>query len=119
MSIYAHSATQATSPAPRTSSAKQRASFARDAALDAFGPKAIHDLDEPGFGDRRPDQGPRPLGNIAATLTRRSGKESVRHWMAQAAQAGGGDERRAALEIAGEIAKIGVRLRSIQGAQNG
>ncbi len=48
----------------------------------------------------------RPLGPVAATVARSSGKESVRHWMVQAAQVEDDDERRAALEIAGKIASL-------------
>ncbi len=75
-------------------------------------PAATPDNPKPHFHHRR-------VGPLAATVTRSSGKESVRHWMVQAAQAEGDDERRAALEIAGEITKIGARLRSIQEARNG
>ena len=119
MRIYTHSATQATRPAPRTSATSSRASFAREAAIDAFGPRAVHALGEPDVDNHPPDHGPRPLGQIAATVTRDTGLQAIRHWMVQAAQAEGDDERRAALEIAREITKIGARLRSIQGAQNG
>ncbi len=83
-----------------------RAAFARDAAIDAFGPKAISSLDDGGFEDRRPDYGPRPLGKIAAKTTNDIGIQALRHWLNQAGQADSDEEREAALEIAAEIARL-------------
>ncbi len=59
MHTYTPSSRQASRPALDTPSAKHRA---------AFGPGAIHALHEPGFEERRPDRGPRPLGKIAAEV---------------------------------------------------
>ncbi len=83
-----------------------RATFAREAAIDAFGPRAIQARDEPGFEDRRPAHGPRPLGQIAAQVTNNTGMKALRYWLNQAGRADSDQEREAALEIAGEIARL-------------
>ena len=82
-----------------------RAAFAREAAIDAFGPRAVPALDESDFEDRRPDHGPRPLGQIAAQVTNSTGMKALRYWLNQAGRADSDEERRAALEIADKIAR--------------
>ena len=104
MRIYTHSATQATRPAARTSSAKRRAAFAREAAIDAFGPKAIHNLAH--NHARQPDHGPRRLGRVAAKVTSDTGMLALRHWLNQAGRADSDEEREVALKIAAEIARL-------------
>ena len=72
----------------------------------ALGPKAIPALDDPDFEDREPNDGPRPLGQIAGKGTQDIGVQAFRHWLVQAAQAKSDDERETALEIASEIANL-------------
>ncbi len=106
MSIYAHSATQATKPAPRPSSAKHRDSFARDAVFTEFRPRDARALGHDGFKDRRPNDGPRHIGEVAAGVVQDVGDRALRHWLAQAAQAETYEDRAVALEIASEIARL-------------
>ncbi len=103
MFVYTTSTTQATEPAP---SPQHRADFAREATIAAFGPKAIHALDEPNVYSHRPNHGPRPLGQIAAKVADDTGIKAFRHWMAQAAKAESEEEREAAQKIAAEIARL-------------
>ncbi len=105
MLIYTHSTTQA-KPASRTSSAKHRAAFARDAVFAEFRPGDARALDHDSFTDRRPDQGPRPLGEVAAQVVNDTGEKALRHWLAQAAEADNEQDRSVALEIAHEIARL-------------
>ena len=106
MLIYTHSTTQANKPASHTSSAKHRASFARDAVFADFRPGDARALDHDSFTDRRPDQGPRPLGKVAAQVVNDTGEKALRHWLAQAAEADNEQDRSVALEIAHEIARL-------------
>ncbi len=106
MRIYTHHVGQASRPAPNTPSVKRRAAFAREAAIDAFGPKAIHALGAPGSADRRPGHEARPLGKITAKVANDTGQRALRHWLNQAGRADSDEERTAALEIAGEIAGL-------------
>jgi hypothetical protein len=56
-------------PCTRTpSNSNSRASFAHDAALDAFGARARWTLDDPEFEDRRPNEAPPPAGEFFAWL---------------------------------------------------
>ncbi len=64
MRIYTHSATQATRPAPRTSSAKQRAAFARAAVFEEFRTRNARAIDYDGVVDRRPNEPPRPAPEV-------------------------------------------------------
>ena len=96
----------ATQPNHPHSASKRRAAFARQATISAFGPKAIHALGEPDFADHRPDCGPRPIGKIAAKVADDKGVLALRHWLNQAGRADSDEERKAALEIAGEIARL-------------
>ena len=69
MLTYTYSTKLSTRPSrPHPNSTRRRASFAREATIAAFGPKAIHALDEPDFADRQPDEGPRPLGQVLAKM---------------------------------------------------
>ena len=97
---------RATAPESPCPFDQRRADFARQAAIAAFGRKAIHALDEPGFKDRQPDHGPRPLGTIATKVTHDTGRKALHHWLAQAAQAESEKERKVALKIAGKIANL-------------
>ncbi len=106
MRIYTHTHERASRPAADTPSAKHRATFAREAAIDAFGPRAVYTLDEPNVYSHRPNHGPRPLGQIAAKVADDTGIKAFRHWMAQAAKAESDDARGAAIEIATEIARL-------------
>ncbi len=58
----------ATQPNHPHSALKRRGAFAREAAIDAFGPGAARTLDEPHFADRQPDQSPRLLGRLVAKM---------------------------------------------------
>ena len=104
MRIYTHSATQATRPAPRTSSAKHRDSFARAAVFEEFRTRNARAIDYSGFVDRRPDQGPRHIGEVAANVADDAGRRAIAHWLTKARQAKG-EEREAALEITRNIAR--------------
>ena len=94
-------ATTFETPAPN-----HRDTFARQAALDAFGPQSRWTLDDPSFLDRAPNDGPRPIGKVAAKVTNETGVKALRHWLVEAAQASTDEERAAALEIAAEIARL-------------
>ena len=48
----------------------------------------------------------KPLGQVAATVTRDTGLQAIRHWLAQAAKADSNEEREVALVIASEIANL-------------
>ena len=69
MFIYTHSTKLSTQPNHHHSASKRRAAFARQAAIAAFGPRAIHALDEPDFEDRKPERAPRHIGQVAAKVT--------------------------------------------------
>ena len=51
---YQNPRTRATAPSPSSPSNSHRASFARQAAIDAFGPRAVHHLTDEVFVDREP-----------------------------------------------------------------
>ncbi len=96
----------ATQPNHPHSASKRRAAFARQAAIDAFGPRAARTLDGPVVEDRRPTPGPRALGRVAAKVTNNTGMHALRHWLNQAGRADSDEKREVALEIAGEIARL-------------
>ncbi len=48
--------------------------FAREAALDVFGPRAIQALDHNDFKDRQPGQAPRLLEQITVKVARDTGQ---------------------------------------------
>ena len=79
-----------------------REDFAREATLDAFGPRARWHLGE----DREPQERPRPIGKVAAQVTADVGRRALAHWLDQAASANSAEEREAALKIAKEIAQL-------------
>ena len=109
-----------TTTAPRRSSrpnfpttpSKRRAGFARGLALDAHR-KSSWALDDPDFEDRRPDQAPRQLGNIASEVVGDVGEAALDHWLREAARTEG-EEHKNALQIAQKIAAmIGVAWRDV------
>ncbi len=106
MRIYTRAGGQASRPAPDIPSAKHRASFARDAVFTEFRPRDARALGHDGFKDRRPNDGPRHIGEVAAGVVHDVGDRALRHWLAQAAQAETYEDRAVALEIAGEIARL-------------
>ncbi len=95
-----------TRPDHPSPASKHRTDFAREAAIDAFGPKAIRALDEPDFEDRKPEQLPRHLGQVAAKVINDTSQRALRHWLGQAAQADSEEEREAALRTAHKIARV-------------
>ena len=106
MLIYTHSNTRATRPASNAHSPRHRASFAREAAINAFGHRAASALDDPGFKDRQPDQPPRLLGQVATKITHDTGQKSLRHWLNKAGRADTDEEREAALRTVHEIGRL-------------
>ena len=94
-----HRASQPNSP---TISEKTRTGFARRLALDAHR-KSAWALDNPDFEDRRPDQAPRRLGEIAAEVVGNVGEAALDHWLREAARTEG-EEHKVAIQIAQEIA---------------
>ena len=107
MLTYTYSTKLSTRPSrPHPNSTRRRASFARQAAIAAFGPRAAHTLDEPVVEDHQPDHGPRPLGRVAAKVTNNTGVHALRHWLNQAGRADSDEKREVALETAGEIARL-------------
>ncbi len=83
-----------------------RAAYARSAVFAEFRPGDARALDHDGFEDRRPNDGPRHIGEAAAGVVQDVGNRALRHWLAQAAQAETYEDRAVALEIAGEIARL-------------
>ena len=83
-----------------------RAAFAREAAINAFGHKAITALDEPDFEDRKPQEGPRHIGEVATKVTKDTGQRALRYWLNQAGRADSDAERQAPLLTAHEIGRL-------------
>ena len=83
-----------------------RAAYPRSAVFAEFRPGDARALDLDGFEDRRPNDGPRHIGEAAAGVVQDVGNRALRHWLAQAAQAETYEDRAVALEIAGEIANL-------------
>ena len=105
---YTKSPKCATAPDNLTTSDKVRASFARSAVSEEFRSRDARALDQADFQDRRPDQAPRQLGDIAADVVGNVGQAALDHWLREAARAHGEDHE-IALQIAREIAgMIGV-----------
>ena len=73
------------------------ASFARQAAIDAFGPQAIHHLNGAGFVNRRPDS----AGDDEIV----DGREALARWLKLAANAEG-EAADTAFETADEIRRV-------------
>ncbi len=103
---YTTTTARASAPESPTPSDQHRAAFARDAVFAEFRPGDARALDHDSFTDRRPDQGPRPLGEVAAQVVNDTGEKALRHWLAQAAGADNEQDRSVALEIAHEIARL-------------
>ncbi len=104
MRVYTNSPPAGNRPASSTPSAKHRAAIARDAVFADFPPGAARALDQSNFVDRRPDQEPRHIGEVAANVADDAGRRAIAHWLTKARQAKG-EEREAALEIARNIAR--------------
>ncbi len=71
--------------------------FAREAALDAFGPKAVHHLNGAGFVNCRPDS----AGDDEIV----DGRQAVTRWLSLAANLEG-DEAETAYQTADEIRRV-------------
>jgi hypothetical protein len=103
------------SDSPATSE-KRRAGFARGLALDAHRKNAWA-LHEPDFQDRRPNEAPRQLGDVAAEHVGDVGEAALDHWLREAARTEG-EEHKVALQIAQEIAAmIGVPWAEVMSEQ--
>ncbi len=83
------------SPTFRKSS---RAGFAREAALDAFGPKAVHHLNGAGFVNCRPDSA------IDDEIV--DGRQAVTHWLSLAANLEDGEAAQTAFDTADELRRV-------------
>ena len=97
MRIYTNSTPPGNRPAPQPSSARRRAGFARDAVYAEFRPGDARALDHDGFKDRRPNDGPRHIGEVIAGVVQDVGDRALCHWLAQAAQAETSEDRAVAL----------------------
>ncbi len=82
-----------------TISENHRASFAREAAIDAFGPKAAHCLNGSSFADRVPDQ---PLQDADEIV---EGRQAIAHWLALA-MSSEGEEAEIAYQTADELREV-------------
>ncbi len=82
-----------------TISENHRASFARDAAIDAFGPKAAHCLNGSNFADRYPDQ---PLQDADEII---EGREAIARWLVLAMDSDGEDAE-IAYQTADELRQV-------------
>jgi hypothetical protein len=80
-----------TSPRKSTS-----ASFARQAAIEAFGPKAVHHLIGPDFADRKPGDDLKDADEIV------EGREAIAGWLALA-MSSEGEEAEVAYQTADEL----------------
>jgi hypothetical protein len=103
MLLYTESRPGATERSTQKPS-NRRDAFARGFALDAHR-KSSRALDEPDFQDRRPDQAPRQLGEVAAEVVGDIGEAALSHWLRQAALTEG-EEHEIALQIAQKIAAM-------------
>ncbi len=83
-----------------------RATFARSAVYEEFQPQHARAITQSDFRDRRPNDGPRHIGEVAAGVVHDVGDRALRHWLAQAVQAETYEDRAVALEIASEIARL-------------
>ena len=75
------------------------AGFAREAALDAFGPRAIHVLDDTDSRDRK------PLDDLHDPEEAVDGREAVARWLKLAANADG-EAAETAFETANELRRV-------------
>ena len=76
----------------------RRAGFAREAALDAFGPKAVHHLNGAGFVNCRPDS----AGDDEIV----DGRQAVTHWLSLAADLEDGEAAQTAFDTADELRRV-------------
>ena len=90
MRIYTH-------PTPSTSS--RRNSFARQAALDAFGPKAVHHLNGSDFSDRDPDDALHDADELV------EGRQAITRWSVLAMSTDG-EEAEVAYQTADELRQV-------------
>ena len=84
---------------------RKSTSFARAAVSVEFRGRDARALDQADFVDRRPDQAPRRLGDIAAEVVGNVGQAALDHWLREAARTRG-EEHQIALQIAREIAEM-------------
>ena len=82
-----------------TISEKRRAGFARQAAIDAFGPKAAHCLNGSSFVDRDPDEVLHDADEVI------EGREAIARWLALA-MSSEGEEAEIAYETADELRQV-------------
>ena len=83
-----------TSPRKSTS-----ASFARQAAIEAFGPKAVHHLIGPDFADRKPGDDLKDADEIV------EGREAIAGWLALAMRSER-DEAEVAYQTADDLRQV-------------
>ena len=69
---------QATQPDFAHLPTDHRAAFARQAAIEAFGPKAVHHLIGPDFADRKPGDDLQDADEVV------EGREAIARWLALA-----------------------------------
>ena len=105
MLTYTYSTKLSSQPDPRGHSTRH-AAYAREAVFEEFSPRAARALDHDGFRDRKPHEGPRHIGDVAAKVTHGTDMKALRHWLNEAGRADTDEERQAALKIAGEIAQL-------------
>ncbi len=103
MPIYTQSRPGATERSTQKPS-NRRAGFARGFALDAHR-RSSWALDDPNFEDRRPNEAPRQLGDVAAEVVGNVGEAALAHWLRQVEQTRG-EQHLIALQIAQEIAAM-------------
>jgi hypothetical protein len=77
----------------------RRNSFARQAALDAFGPKAVHHLNGSGFVDRKPGDGLEDADEIV------EGRQAIARWLVLAMDSEGEDAE-VAYQTANELRQV-------------
>ncbi len=94
MHIYTNSPPVGNKPA-----SQRHASFAREAALDAFGSRAIHVLDDTDFRDRK------PLDDLHDPDEAVDGREAVSRWLKLAANADG-EAAQTAFDTADELRRV-------------
>ncbi len=76
-----------------------RAAFAREATIDAFGPRAIRALDEPDFRDRK------PVDELHGAAEPVDGIQAATHWLSLAASLDGA-EAETAYQTADELRRV-------------
>ena len=89
---------RASAPESPLPSGRQRANFARDCALDAFGRGAIHHLTSSNFVDRERDS----AGDDEIV----DGREAVARWLKLAANLEDGEAAQTAFQTADELRRV-------------